>query len=218
MNGDPRLKIWESLFRRAMRVLDAAIKAGVPADDWSFGGGTVLMLKHQHRFSKDIDIFVSDPQYVTSFSPRLNDCAEDDSRGYDEQSQYVKLYYPEGEVDFVASPVISSHPFSVESILGREIRVETPLEIVAKKIRYRADSFKARDLFDLALVLERHPEYVDELDMFLAKQRDPLRERLEKYNDPLREDFAAIDTIEYTPTYDHCLGLLQHHLISKDQT
>ena len=57
MSDDPRLKIWESLFTRAMRVLDAAIKSGVPEDDWSFGGGTVLMLKHQHRFSKDIDIF-----------------------------------------------------------------------------------------------------------------------------------------------------------------
>lgn len=214
MNGDPRLKIWESLFTRAMRVLDAAIKAGVPAEDWSFGGGTVLMLKHWHRFSKDIDIFVSDPQYVTSFSPRVNDRAEDDSQGYDEQSQYVKLYYPEGEVDFVASPVISSTPFSFETILGREVRVETPLEIVAKKIRYRADSFKARDIYDLALVLERHPEYAPELVAFLAEQRDPLRERLEKYNDALREDFAEIDTIKFTPTYDHCLGLLRRHLVS----
>ena len=126
---------------------------------------------------------MSDPQYVTSFSPRLNDCAEDDSRGYDEQSQYVKLYYPEGEIDFVASPVISSNPFSVELILGRKVRVETPLEIVAKKIRYRADSFKARDIYDLALVLERHPEYAPELGAFLAEQRDPLLNRVEKYSD-----------------------------------
>ena len=60
-----RLKTWETLFKRAMRVLDSAIRTGVPEDDWSFGGGTVLMLKQRHRFSKDIDIFVSDPQYIT---------------------------------------------------------------------------------------------------------------------------------------------------------
>ncbi len=207
--SDPRLKTWESLFRRAMRVLDYAIKGGFPADDWSFGGGTVLMLKHMHRFSKDIDIFVSDPQYVTSFSPRLNDPAEKDSRAYDEQSQYVKIYYPEGEVDFVASPVLTSTPYEMREILGRTVKVETPLEIVAKKIRYRADSFKARDIFDLALVLERHPAYVDELGALLAEQRAPLSERLEKYDDALREDFAAIDTITYTPTYDNCLALLR---------
>ena len=110
-----RLKIWEVLFKRAMRVLDTALKIGVPADDWSFGGGTVLMLKHMHRFSKDIDIFVSDPQYVTAFSPRVNDRAEDESTLYDEQHQYVKLYFPEGEVDFVASPIISSAPFVLSS-------------------------------------------------------------------------------------------------------
>lgn len=27
---------------------------------WTFGGGTVLMLHHRHRVSKDIDVFVPD--------------------------------------------------------------------------------------------------------------------------------------------------------------
>lgn len=205
------LKTWETLFKRAMRVLDSAIRTGVPEDDWSFGGGTVLMLKQRHRFSKDIDIFVSDPQYITAFSPRVNDRAEDDSRGYDEQHQYVKLYYPEGEVDFVASPFISSRPFEVETILGRMVRVETPLEIVAKKIHYRSRDFKARDIYDLALVIERYPEYTDELREFLSVQREHLMMRLEKYDDALREDFAEIDTILFTPTYDDCVELLKKH-------
>ena len=111
--------------------------------------------EHQHRFSKDIVFSVSDPQYVTSFSPGFKRlCRGPKLRGYDEQSQYVKLDYPEGEIDFVASPVISSNPFSVELILGVRCGVGTPLEIVAKKIRYRADSFKARDIYDLALGAE----------------------------------------------------------------
>lgn len=211
---DSRLKIWEMLFRRAMYVLDAAIKAGVPKDDWSFGGGTVLMLKHMHRFSKDVDIFVTDPQFVGAFSPRLNDRAEDESEGYDEQSQYVKIYYPEGEVDFVASPVLTSSPYETQLILGRTVKVETPLEIVAKKIRYRADSFKARDIYDLALVLERHPEYTDELSALLREHRAPLEQRLDAYDEILREDFEAIDTIAFTPTYDHCLLLLRQHLVA----
>ncbi|MFO1345973.1 MAG: nucleotidyl transferase AbiEii/AbiGii toxin family protein [Rhodocyclaceae bacterium] len=206
-----RLKIWEVLFKRAMRVLDTALKIGVPADDWSFGGGTVLMLKHMHRFSKDIDIFVSDPQYVTAFSPRVNDRAEDESTLYDEQHQYVKLYFPEGEVDFVASPIISSNPFETQQILGRTVKVETPLEIVAKKIRYRSDNLKARDIFDLALVLERHPEYVAELSAMLFTQRLVLAQQLSSRDAVLREDFAAIDTISYSPSYEHCVEMMQRH-------
>lgn len=123
----------------------------------------------------------------------------------------MKLYYPEGEVDFVASPFISSRPFEVETILGRMVRVETPLEIVAKKIHYRSRDFKARDIYDLALVIERYPEYTDELREFLSAQREHLMMRLEKYDDALREDFAEIDTILFTPTYDDCVELLKKH-------
>lgn len=208
---DDRMAIWETLFRRAMRVLDSALAIGVPADDWSFGGGTVLMLKYRHRFSKDIDIFVSDPQFITSFSPRVNDRAEDDIRHYDEQHQYVKLYYVEGEVDFVAAPALTSRPFAYEEILGRHVKVETPLEIVGKKIRFRADQFKARDIYDLALVLERAPEYTAELEALLAQQRDILERRIAQHMVPLREDFEAIDTIEYEPSFEHCLALVERH-------
>ena len=208
---DERMVIWESLFKRAMRVLDSAVAMGVPADDWSFGGGTVLMLKYRHRFSKDIDIFVSDPQYITSFSPRVNDRAEDDTRAYDEQHQYVKLYYPEGEVDFVAAPSLTSTPFAYETILGRQVKVETPLEIVGKKIHFRADQFQARDIYDLALVLERAPAYIPELESLLHEQREALDARIVRYAKALQEDFEAIDTIEYKPSFEHCLGLLKKH-------
>ena len=195
-----------------MHVMDSSIAMGVPPDDWSFGGGTVLMLKYQHRFSKDVDIFVSDPQYISTFSPRVNDRAEDHSRGYDEQHKYVKLYYAEGEVDFVAAPSVSSDPFAFEEILGRRVKVETPLEIVAKKIRFRSDQFKARDLYDLALVMEREPGYVDEIERLLKEQKDLLLDRVERYKEILQEDFAEIDTLTYTPSFDHCLRLLMRHL------
>ena len=33
-------------------------------------------LRHHHRFSKDIDIFIPDPQYLGYLSPRLNGEAE----------------------------------------------------------------------------------------------------------------------------------------------
>src|ERR1035438_8204444 len=102
-----RIRTWELLFRRALLVLDGAIEAGMP-DDWSFGGGTVLMLKYHHRFSKDVDIFVPDPQCLGFLSPRLNDIAEKVTRGYDEQTNSLKLYYKEGEVDFVVETPLTN--------------------------------------------------------------------------------------------------------------
>ena len=54
---EQHLKIWEVLFQRALDLIDSASCAGTELQDWSFGGGTVLMRRHHHRFSKDIDIF-----------------------------------------------------------------------------------------------------------------------------------------------------------------
>lgn len=67
--AEDRLKIWEALFQRALVIIDSISGAGVALDDWSFGGGTVLMRRHHHRLSKDIDIFVPDPQYLGYLRP-----------------------------------------------------------------------------------------------------------------------------------------------------
>jgi len=53
---------WESLFPRALMLIDDIRKYGGIADPfWTLGGGTVLMFRYRHRLSKDIDIFVPDP-------------------------------------------------------------------------------------------------------------------------------------------------------------
>lgn len=52
---DQRLKAWERLFQHALSIIDAAVAAGATQDAWSFGGGTVLMRRHRHRISKDVD-------------------------------------------------------------------------------------------------------------------------------------------------------------------
>lgn len=199
-----RLAVWQALFRRALAILDSACAAGMP-DDWSFGGGTVLMLDYHHRFSKDVDIFVPDPQYLGFLTPRLNDRAEAGTHGYDEQSNALKIYYAEGEVDFVAAGPVSAAPYALREILGRPVRVETPLEIVAKKLTFRAADFKARDLFDLALVLERVADARPALAALIQRQQLLLRERFASRDAVLREDFAAIDVLDYTPSFDACL-------------
>jgi hypothetical protein len=74
-------------------------------------GGTVLMFRYHHRKSKDIDIFVPDPQYLGYVTPRLSDLAMEIASDYVEAAGYVKLIRTEGEIDFVASPNLTRQPF-----------------------------------------------------------------------------------------------------------
>ena len=68
---------WQALLPRALTLIDEIRRHGGIADPfWTLGGGTVLMFRHHHRLSKDIDVFVPDPQYLGFVTPRLNDVAE----------------------------------------------------------------------------------------------------------------------------------------------
>jgi len=131
--------IWQELLRHAYALIDEIAKHGLSDPVWTFGGGTVLMLRHRHRVSKDIDIFVPDAQYLGFVSPRLSDVAESVTQDYVEGPGYIKLLRPEGEIDFVASPNLTAEPFEIWRLLGRQVRVETSAEIVAKKLWHRGD-------------------------------------------------------------------------------
>ena len=37
------------------------VTSGTRFDDWSFGGGTVLIRRYRHRLSQDVDVFVQGP-------------------------------------------------------------------------------------------------------------------------------------------------------------
>jgi hypothetical protein len=142
---------WESLFPRALMLIDDIRKYGGIADPfWTIGGGTVLMFRYRHRLSKDIDIFVPDPQYLGFVTPRLSDKAADLTEDYTEQpGMFVKLQFDEGEVDFVSAPnLLDDGAWETWDIQGRAVKVETAAEIIAKKMYHRGDRVTARDLFD----------------------------------------------------------------------
>lgn len=56
--------VWQGSLQQAYSLIDEIAAHGTPNPFWTFGGGTVLMLRYRHRVSKDIDIFVPDPQYL----------------------------------------------------------------------------------------------------------------------------------------------------------
>lgn len=165
---DPRLRVWESLFRRALTLLGAVGHMPAPPQPWSFGGGTVLMRRHRHRFSKDIDIFVPDPQWFGYLTPRLSDAAQAMTTDYSEDAMSLKLRFEEGEIDFIASTPLTQAPYVIERIMGRDVNVETTSEVIAKKVWHRGDHFTARDMFDLAMVADRDPQALHPIGPILA--------------------------------------------------
>jgi hypothetical protein len=58
---------WRSLFASALTLTDH-LATVIDAPRWTFGGGTVLMLRLRHRHSQDIDLVVPDPQYLAGRS------------------------------------------------------------------------------------------------------------------------------------------------------
>lgn len=204
---------WETLLARALLILNSAAQAGAPARDWSLGGGTALMLRYSHRLSRDIDIFVPDPQLLGHLSPRLNPVVGSLTPDYAEQGNFLKLYFPEGEIDFVASAHLTPEPVTTMNLLGRAVSVQGAAEIVAKKIWHRAASFTARDVYDLATVARREPRALPPIQVVLDARRSALSEHLRERDAALREDFAALDLLEPQASYDECVATI-HELLS----
>jgi predicted nucleotidyltransferase component of viral defense system len=207
-----RLKIWEILFQRALELIDSARHARISSQDWSFGGGTVLMRRHHHRFSKDVDIFVPDPQYLGHLTPRLNDKAEALTGNYVEQANSLKLIFPEGEIDFVASAALTHEPYVREQLFGRQVQVETSTEIVAKKIWHRGIEFTARDIFDLAMVTEKEPEALRKIAPVLRDRRDVVLQRIASQEATLKDTFAQLEVLDYRRTFEECVILVKKAL------
>ena len=194
--------VWTGLLQHALQLLEDIHQHGIENPFWTFGGGTVLMLRYRHRMSKDIDIFVPDPQYLGFVSPRLSDIAEEISHEYVEGNGFVKLMRPEGEIDFVASPNLTESPFEVWQLLGKKIRVETAAEIVAKKLWHRGDRVSARYLFDLSLVIEREPQALISASKHLVRHRGDFLGQLQSRSAILKVQFDAIDVLTYRPSYE----------------
>lgn len=207
-----RLNAWETLFRKALEIVDAAGKTVLRPKDWSFGGGTVLMRRYRHRVSKDIDIFVPDPQYLGYLSPRLNDAVGELAPRHIEQSGFVKFYFPEGEIDFIASAPLTRTPVVVEPVLGRKVQVQTSVEIIARKLQFRGAEFTARDIFDFAVVAECEPEAIRQIAKILRDRREAILTRLQSSDAILRKTFAQLEALEYRRSYRECVTVLTEAL------
>lgn len=199
---------WTTLFAAALALTDHLARV-IDKPVWTFGGGTVLMLRLNHRHSRDIDLFVPDPQYLGHVTPRLCDVAEDLTTDYVEAASYVKLLLPTGEIDVVVGEPLTDEPWEVVQHQGRTLLVETNAEIVAKKMYHRGDQAKARDLFDLCTVADLDPAAIDHAAPFFARHGDAFIARLKANSRYVEEEFAQIQRIAYRRPFDECLTLAE---------
>lgn len=205
---------WEVLFQRALRLVDDIQRHGGLADPfWTFGGGTVLMFRYGHRLSKDIDIFVPDPQCLGYVTPRLSDTAASLTEEYTEMpGSFVKLQFEEGEIDFVAAPNLTDAAWERWDIQGRPVRVETAAEVIAKKMYHRGDRATARDLFDLAMVVEREPDALAAAAPFLTRHRERFLEQIRQPGAGFVATFEAIAATGYQPSLEQCVKVATAYL------
>jgi hypothetical protein len=186
--------MWDKLFEKALYALDAS---GIPESEWTLGGGTALALRFWHRESKDVDIFLTDAQYLTLLTPRLNRMVARMTDDYTEGSSFLKLRFSEGEIDFIIAPRLTQNPCEVKEIAGRTVQVETPEEIVLKKLFYRAETLKARDVIDVAAVYRERREQLLEHASVLASRYESLRRRWEKLKKAYSAEAAGLKILDF---------------------
>lgn len=211
MSSDP-LRTWEILFGHALKLIEDARQRQIPVGQWTFGGGTILMRRHRHRLSKDVDIFIDDPQFLGYLTPRLSPMAESLTTDYAEDANFVKLRFPEGEVDFVVAAPLTLAPTHLEDLLGTPFLVEQSGEIIAKKVWHRGAEFTARDIFDFAMVAEWEPDVLTELAPILRSRRDAILSRVQRHEAFLRENFRELAVLDYQRTFDECVSILKDTL------
>ena len=130
---------------------------------WSLGGGTALsMLYYRHRLSYDIDIFIESFGEIQHVLEHQEEIAANLGIGrnailssptgvtfvLDDEAHGLKL-------DFVYSPALTSKPFVQRDVFDHsDVRVQTPLEIVAKKLKFR-EKATIRDFVDYAIAEEK---------------------------------------------------------------
>lgn len=177
---------WRRLFGIAVDLIEQLREnAGGFDFEWSFGGGTAMMIQIGHRESHDIDIFLDDPQLLGFIDPsrsRLRlDLAPSDYQG--DGLRFQKFAFENvGEIDFIVAGTLTQMPFDIREVEGRAVRLETVPEIIAKKVYYRGPEAKPRDIFDIAAAARFKLEPVVNALRAFPDQVSRTKERLEKLN------------------------------------
>jgi hypothetical protein len=150
---------WEVLMQKALIALDSLEMVG----PWTFGGGTALAQILDHRVSYDVDIFLDSNTALKNLAPNMNPVTKSLCDTWQWPGKYLKLILRNvGEIDFLSAPSYIENPTYQLRLGERSLSAERSAEIATKKLVYRASTFTARDVFDLAAIyLAEHSALVE---------------------------------------------------------
>lgn len=187
---------WTELFDVAVSIIVQANRDFDLVGNWTFGGGTALMLHIDHRESHDIDLFIGDAQVLPYLNPETQDYAlELIPSGYaTDGSRSLKIAFDGvGEIDFICSQPVLSGETVRQDIRGVPVELETPAEIIAKKVYHRCARLQPRDIFDIAAVARE--KGVDYLARPLSRFPDKVETAL-KVTERYRPDLLRAVLVE----------------------
>lgn len=173
------------------------IEAAPETGPFTFGGGTALAIWLGHRTSYDIDLFFERSRALRLLSPQHNPTLRAAIGGvWQEPGHYLKFELGPGEIDILVTCPVTDEP-TVEYPFERwTLQLERPCEILGKKIRSRASSFKRRDVFDLAATITWAPEELPAFLPLVAVKLPLLRHRIGL----MRDDYRAHAADDINPT------------------
>ena len=195
-------------FENQKQLLDIALQIceDYEANEFSFGGGTLLSVAYyQHRMSYDIDIFTEDFSFIQNLIDNKLLIAK--SLGIDEHNieaspsaiTFILSHHGAGlKLDFLYGEPVTDKPYSYMDILDQKnLKVQTPQEVIARKIKYR-EILTVRDFVDFAYVQEKHnmikkiqkqiinnvdiQRYIDIVDQFINMPKELLDMELKLLN------------------------------------
>ena len=181
----PAASRWRDLLQEAFGILDRVNKDYDIIDNWSFGGGTAMMIQIDHRESHDVDLFLDDPQllpYVEATVAEMQFALGEATYNGDGSGHLKIAFDGIGEIDFIVTGHITDAPTMDQEIEGRSIALETVPEIIAKKVRYRGSRIQPRDIFDIAAAVK-------------AGQSDDIRAALATIPEYAAETSARIESL-----------------------
>ena len=153
---------------------------GIPSSKIKFGGGTALAIYYfQHRLSFDIDLFVSDIQYLSFIRPKIwiDDSNSFQTDGYIDQQNHIGLITKNDiKVDILIDD--SSNTGKIDNsrkLVDFDLYIEDIEDIIAKKITFRKKDNKTRDIIDIAICLEQNQNLFNELLSLEKVTKDDLK-------------------------------------------
>jgi len=162
---------WQRLFAVASDLIRQVRGAtGGYEFEWSFGGGTAMMIQIGHRESHDVDLFINDPQLLGFLDPSRSGLSFSVvPAAYEgDGARFQKFAFDQlGEIDFIVAGALTAVPVVKQVVEGQLVQLETIPEIIAKKIVHRGSVARARDIFDLAAASrEQRSEVISALRAF----------------------------------------------------